>query len=139
MTCLWKKILLYLDSFLQPWAQNGDSYIKGKGWPLGRCLWCLIVTLSLPHWYPGSGVVLDCIDYWSLPSFLTFPTLRTYATKYFTQWNLFNTLHTVCFMHGLSIYNKKDMSLCSFFRNYIWKFSAFNQFSGHNLKSLMLS
>ena len=23
---------------------------------------CLIVTLSLSHWYPGSGVVLDCID-----------------------------------------------------------------------------
>ena len=22
------------------------------------------------HWYPGSGVVLDCIDSWSLPSFL---------------------------------------------------------------------
>ena len=21
-----------------------------------------IVTLSLSHWYPGSGVVLDCID-----------------------------------------------------------------------------
>ena len=20
------------------------------------------VSLSLPHWYPGSGVVLDCID-----------------------------------------------------------------------------
>ena len=23
---------------------------------------CLIVTLSLSHWYPGSGVVLDCTD-----------------------------------------------------------------------------
>ena len=22
----------------------------------------IIVTLSLSHWYPGSGVVLDCID-----------------------------------------------------------------------------
>ena len=28
----------------------------------GSRLWCLIVTLSLSHWYPGSGVVLDCID-----------------------------------------------------------------------------
>ena len=27
------------------------------------------MTLSLSHWYPGSGVVLDCIDSWSLPSF----------------------------------------------------------------------
>ena len=30
--------------------------------------------------------------------------LRTYATKYFPCWNMFNTLHTVCFMYGLSIY-----------------------------------
>ena len=26
--------------------------------------------LLLSHWYSGSGVVLDCIDSWSLPSFL---------------------------------------------------------------------
>ena len=25
-------------------------------------LWCPTVSLSLSHWYPGSGVVLDCID-----------------------------------------------------------------------------
>ena len=25
-------------------------------------LWCLTVSLSLSDWYPGSGVVLDCID-----------------------------------------------------------------------------
>ena len=29
---------------------------------LGSPLWCLTVSLSLSHWYPGSGVVLDCID-----------------------------------------------------------------------------
>ena len=29
-----------------------------------------IVTLSLSHWYPVSGVVLDCIDSGSFPSFL---------------------------------------------------------------------
>ena len=33
----------------------------GKG-PLCSRLWPLIVSLSLSHWYPGSGVVLDCID-----------------------------------------------------------------------------
>ena len=32
--------------------------------------WCLIVKLSLSHWYPGSGVALDCIDSWSLSSFV---------------------------------------------------------------------
>ena len=32
--------------------------------PAGKGLisWHLIVTLSLSHWYPGSGVVLDCIN-----------------------------------------------------------------------------
>ena len=34
----------------------------GKGLPLGSRLWSLTVSLSLSHWYPGSGVVLDCID-----------------------------------------------------------------------------
>ena len=29
---------------------------------LGSRLWCLFVCLSLSHWYPGSGVVLDCMD-----------------------------------------------------------------------------
>ena len=46
------------------------GHLLGKGWPLGYRLWCLIVTLSLSHWYPGSGVVLDCIYSWFLPSFL---------------------------------------------------------------------
>ena len=34
----------------------------GGGWPFGSRSWCLAVSLSLSHWYPGSGVVLDCID-----------------------------------------------------------------------------
>ena len=46
------------------------GHLLGGGWPLGSCLWCLVVKLSLSHWYPESGVVLDCIDSWSLPSFL---------------------------------------------------------------------
>ena len=41
-----------------------------KGWPLGSRLWCLTVSLSLSHWYHGSGVVLDCIDSWSLLRYL---------------------------------------------------------------------
>ena len=46
------------------------GHLLGKGGPLGSRLWCLIVKLSLFHWYPGSGVVLDCFDSWSFPSFL---------------------------------------------------------------------
>ena len=33
-----------------------------KGWPIDSSLWCLILSLSLSHWYPGPGVVLNCID-----------------------------------------------------------------------------
>ena len=40
------------------------------GWPLGSSLWCLTVSLSLSHWCPGSGVVLDCIDSRSLHPYL---------------------------------------------------------------------
>ena len=29
---------------------------------IGSRLWCLTVSLSLSHWYSGSGVVLDSID-----------------------------------------------------------------------------
>ena len=32
--------------------------------------WCLSVSLSLSHWYTGLGVVLDCIDCWSLHPYL---------------------------------------------------------------------
>ena len=30
------------------------------------------VSVSLSHWYPGSGVVLDCIDSWSLHTYLLY-------------------------------------------------------------------
>ena len=46
------------------------GHLLGKGWPIGSRLWCLTVSLSLSHWYPGSGVVLDCIDSWSLHPYL---------------------------------------------------------------------
>ena len=46
------------------------GHLLGNGWPLGSRLWCLTVSLSLSHWYPGSGVVLDCIDSWSLHPYL---------------------------------------------------------------------
>ena len=44
--------------------------------PAGKGLTSLLsfvvstVSLSLSHWYPGSGVVLDCIDSWSLHPYL---------------------------------------------------------------------
>ena len=34
----------------------------GKGLTSWLSFVIIIVSLSLSHWYPGSGVVLDCID-----------------------------------------------------------------------------
>ena len=33
-------------------------------------LLCLTLSLSPSHWYPGSGMVLDCIGSWSLQPYL---------------------------------------------------------------------
>ena len=46
------------------------GHLLGKGWPLGSRLWYLNVSLSLSHWYPGSGVTVDCIDSWPLHPYL---------------------------------------------------------------------
>ena len=48
------------------------GHLLGKGWPLGSRLWCPTVTLSLSHWYPGLGVILDCIDSCSLHPYLLY-------------------------------------------------------------------
>ena len=42
------------------------------------------VSLLLSHWYPGSGVVLDCIDSWSLHHYLLLMIMCVnYDTCYF--------------------------------------------------------
>ena len=38
------------------------GHLLGKSSPLGSHLWCPTVSLPLSRWYPGSGVVRDCID-----------------------------------------------------------------------------
>ena len=48
-------------------------------WLLGSRFWCLIVKLSVSHWYPGSGAVLECIDLVIFALFLNlclFPFLK---------------------------------------------------------------
>ena len=47
------------------------------------------VSLSLSHWYPGSGVVLDCIDSWSLqPYYFVANSLDTNLTALLgTVWS----------------------------------------------------
>ena len=79
------------------------GHLLGKGWPLSSRLWCLIVKLSLSHWYPGSGVVLDCIDLRSLPFFLTLIILMPicflalyFAIRILKVWKLNTRKKNVC-------------------------------------------
>ena len=71
----------------------------GKGWPLSSRLWCLTVSLSLSHWYPGSGVVLDCIDSWSLHPYLLFLLSIMTSNVYFLI--KLDILHTELFLFDL--------------------------------------
>ena len=48
------------------------GHLKGKGWTLCSCLWCLLWFCYFLIWYPGTGVVLDFVDSWSLLSFSLF-------------------------------------------------------------------
>ena len=59
------------------------GHLLRKGRHLGSRLWCT-VSLLLSHWYPGSGVVLDCIDSWSLHPYL----LWTEPTASLLSWNI---------------------------------------------------
>ena len=76
--CRWIKILLprllelvcVCYVFMRVCLYVLCGHLLGKGWPLGSRLWCLTVILSLSLWYPGSVVVLDCIDSWSLHPYL---------------------------------------------------------------------
>ena len=48
---------------LTSWLSFVVSNCEFVTFPLvGSRLWCLTVSLSLSHWYPGPGVVLDYID-----------------------------------------------------------------------------
>ena len=76
------------------------------------------VSLSLSHWYPGSGVVLDCIDSWSLHHYLLF---FNHGRKQNEPWSdcslgllLRSSLirvHIVCNFSYRSIFSRWHLSL----------------------------
>ena len=46
-------------------------YSPDGKWPTSWPLFVMVLMIfTLSHWYPGTGVVLYCIDSWSLLSFL---------------------------------------------------------------------
>ena len=71
VSCL--TLLCCLGCFLQP-----RGHLLGKSWPLGSLDCDVFLCLHLPIWCPGSGVVLDCIHFWSLPSSLLYSELKCF-------------------------------------------------------------
>ena len=62
------------------------DHLLEMGWPLGSFVCCVILTICFCHfplWCPGSDVVLDCFDSWSLRS----PPLCRWKSKAVT-WDL---------------------------------------------------
>ena len=54
------------------------GHLLGKDWPLGSRLWCLTVSLSLSHWYPG--------QVWNL--IVSIPDLCTLTLLSLSSWCL---------------------------------------------------
>ena len=68
------------------------GHLLVKDWPLDSRLWCLIVTLSHFHWYPGSSVMLD-VPITDLCPLSFFHNTERYVTKhesllYSSGWNV---------------------------------------------------
>ena len=61
------------------------------------------VSLSLSHWYPGSGVVLDCIDSWSL---------HTYFIQFIIAKEMLESLILVINVKRYYCYNKPKREFC---------------------------
>ena len=65
------------------------GHLLGKGWRLGSRLWCLDSSLLISSWYPGSGVVLDCIDSWSLHPYFVLARDTSYVESFNNVKNIF--------------------------------------------------
>ena len=78
---LWVFSVLCLLFLCERLFISACGHLLGKSWPLVSCLWCPSVSLPLSHWYPGSGVLLDCVDSWSLHLYLLWLTLGELAKR----------------------------------------------------------
>ena len=115
------------------------GHLLGKGWPLGSRLWCLTVSLSLFHWYPGSGVVLDCIDSWSLHTYLLWhenghkPDKFIFGCRYFLFVQLTNrSLSTLNQLIGVE-WHMDTNQIISFYR---WQFFLLVLFKNRSLSTV---
>ena len=124
MTIIWAPCICTLSAISKDifsalfWDFNCSLFsphpIRSNKWLLVIKQWLVQVTVQVRYW---------------LSDFFSVSFLRTYATKYFPYWNIFNTLHTVCFMHGLSIYEiKRICHRAYFFRISYWNLQHLTNF-----------
>ena len=74
LLCFFLSCVCY--AFVRVCLYTPCGHLLEKGLPLGPRLWCrLTVSFKLSHWYPRSGVVLDCIDSWPLHLYLIINTV----------------------------------------------------------------
>ena len=77
------------------------------------------VSLSLSHWYPGSGVVLDCIDSWSLHHYLLLKkSVNTSCWRHYQEnLKLFCgvTYATWCYTLTLPLSESLHISFCGLY------------------------
>ena len=86
------------------------GHLLGKGWPLGSRLWCLTLSLSLSHWYPGSGVVLVCIDSWSLHPYLLFKLMfKIVLALYYILSNCKQNITSLSLLVDTTVANQKKL------------------------------
>ena len=72
------------------------------------------VSLSLSHWYPGSGVVLDCIDSWSLQPYLFWQIWNLRMVKF----DQFGSLRSVLKFSHFYVFNVWRIGA---FSSYLWR------------------
>ena len=85
------------------------------------------VSLSLSHWYPGSGMVLDCIDSWSLHLYLLFLTNAVHHHKRNNRIKLTHYDDTKKIAHGSQIVRGKENLKLSYGRPIQQQASSTNQ------------
>ena len=66
------------------------------------------VSLSLSHWYPGSGVVLDCIDSFSLQPYLLFRERVHFYKIPSYSWKVYPLRREGVLSHPVSGCKKQD-------------------------------
>ena len=109
----------YCYAFVRVCLYVPSGHLLGKGWPLGSCLWCPTVSLSLSHWYPGFSLNVFIANIKQGVGPQVFPKLVTALPLKYTykalhrQWRTYffrNKVMIIVFLKWAKWYNVIDGS-----------------------------